>query len=119
MEEKTEVVLSFQEAGSGGPYEEIDWSKGKTDNSANRIARLHPSTGVELLYWNEYCSGGTSPCDTSSKGELNIVTGDMTIYSVTISDEGFYYHDFYIDGGTPDTGHQYEIDLRVYGKHNN
>ena len=56
-------------------------------------------------------------CYTSSKGELNVNTGELTINSVTISDEGFYYYEFYMGyDGTADTGHKYEIHTEVYGK---
>ena len=115
-EEMTEVVLNFTEPGSGGPYEEITWYKDQTGRSQYRIVFLHSSaTGGEPQYYNEFCSG-SSPCETSSKGELNVNTGELTIYSVAISDEGFYYYDFYIDGGTADTGHKYEIHTKVSGE---
>ena len=116
MKEIVEVILNFPEPGSGGPYEEIIWSKDQTGNSQYRIAFVHPvATGGEPLYYNEFCSG-SSPCETSSKGELNVDTGELTIYSVGYSDEGFYYYNFYINGGSADTGHKYEIELEVYGK---
>ena len=77
---------------------------------------LHSSaTGGEPRYYNDYCSG-SSPCDTSTKGELNISTGEFTIYNVEFTDDDYYYYDFYIDGGSPDTGHKYEINVIVYGK---
>ena len=117
MEENTEVIFSFPEPGSRGSYDEITWYKNQTGSSNYRIVFVHPSaTSGEPEYYNQYCSGGTSPCDESSKGELNVGTGEMTIFSVNISDEGFYYYDFYIDLGTADTGHKYEIDMKVHGK---
>ena len=67
------------------------------------------------MYYSDYCSG-SSPCNTSTKGELNVATGELTIYQVDLSDDDYYYHDFYIDGGSPVTGHKYEINLIVYGK---
>ena len=116
VEETTEVILNYPEPGSGGSYEEITWYKDQTGNSQYRIVFLRPSiNGGEPLYYNEFCSG-SSPCNTSSKGELNVDTGELTIYSVAISDERFYYYDFYINGGTPNTGNKYEIELEVYGK---
>ena len=115
VEEKTEVVLNFTEPGSGGPYDEITWYKNQTGNSDSRIVSVYSSTaGGEPRYYNEYCSG-TSPCETSSKGELNVDTGELTIYSVNISDEGFYYYKFYIKDGSTDTGLKYEIDMEVCG----
>ena len=115
VEEMAEVVLNFGEPGSGGPYEEITWSKDGT-GSIGRIVFFYPDLiGGEPLYYNEFCSG-SSPCETSSEGELNVDTGELTIHSVTISDEGFYYYYFYIDGGSANTGHKYEIHLELYGK---
>ena len=115
MEESTKVVLNFTEPGSGGPYEEIEWYKDRTGDIYYKIVFVHPHRTGEPLYYNEFCSG-SSPCETSSKGELNVDTGELTIYSVNSSDDGFYYYDFFIDGGTANTGHKYEIDMEVYGK---
>ena len=116
MEEKTEVALNLSEPGSGGSYDEITWFKDQTASIQYRIVFVHPSaTGGEPLYYNDYCSG-TSPCDTSNKGKLNVNTGEFTIYSMAISDEGFYYYQFYIDGGPADTGYKYETEIEVYGK---
>ena len=115
VEEKMEVALNFEQPGSGGPYEEITWYKNGTGGSQYRIVLFNPHiVGEEPLYYNEFCSG-SSPCETSSKGELNVDAGELTIYSVTISDEGFYYYFFYVASGTADTGHKYEIDMEVYG----
>ena len=110
------MTLAFPEPGSGGAYEEIIWYKDQTGDIRYRIVFVHSTvTKGKPLYYSNYCSG-SSPCDTSSKGELNVDTGAFIIHSVDISDEGFYYYDFYIDGGTPDTGHKYEIHMEVYGK---
>ena len=116
MEEKTEVVLNFTELGSGGPFTNMAWYKDQTWSSEYRIAWVYLSvTGPDPYYFNEYCTG-SSPCKTSSKVELNVDTGELTIYSIAISDEGFYYYYFFIDDGSPDTGHKYEIHTEVYGK---
>ena len=111
-----EAKLSFPEPGSGGPYEEITWYKERTGSSIYRIVFLHPSaTEGKPLYYNDYCSG-SSHCDSSSKGTVNPTTGTFTIYNTQIYDEGFYYYDFYIENGSPDTGYKYEITLEVYGE---
>ena len=116
VEEKVEIVLNFTEPGSGGSYDEITWYKDQTGSSEYRIVYLRPFVNEgKPLYYNEFCSG-SSPCETSSKGELNVDTGEMTIYSVNISDEGFYYYFFYRSSGTADTGNKYEIYSEVYGK---
>ena len=115
-EENTKVVLNFTEPGSGGSYEEITWSKDRTGSSTYRIVFVHPvATEGEPLYYDEYCSG-SNQCNTSSEVELNVDTGELTIYSVSVSDEGFYYYYFYIESGTVDTGRKYEIELKIYGK---
>ena len=115
-EENTEVILNFTEPGSGGSYEEITWYNDQTGASVYKIVFLKPSiNGGMPLYYNEFCSG-SSPCSTSSKVELKVDTGELTIYSVNISDEGFYYYYFYGEHGTPDTGYKYEIDMEVYGQ---
>ena len=76
---------------------------------------VHSSvTGGQPLYYNDYCSG-SSPCETSTKGELNIDTGEFTIHNVELSDDDYYYYYFYGDG-LSDTGNKYEIKLTVSGK---
>ena len=116
VEEKTEVVLNFTEPGFGGLYDEIRWSKDQTGGSQYRIVFLHPAiAGGQPQYYNDYCAA-SSPCETSTKVELNVDTGEISIYSVAISDEGFYYYEFFIEGGTPDTGSKYEICVDVYGE---
>ena len=111
-QEGSEVILQFTEPGSGGAYEEITWYKGATGNSNYRIVFLHSATGGEPMYYNDYCSG-SSPCNTSTKGELNVATGELTIYQVEFSDNDYYYYDFYTDGGSANTGNKYETNLIV------
>ena len=114
-QEGSEVRLQFTEPGSRGTYEEITWYKGATGGSNYRIVFFHPVTGGQPLYYNDYCSG-SSPCNTSTKGELNVATGELTIYQAEFSDDDYYYYHFYIGGGSPNTGHKYETNLIVYGK---
>ena len=114
--ENERLQLEFTEPGTGGSYEEITWYKGATGSADWRIVFVHSSaTGRKPLYYNKYCSGG-SPCETSKKGELDLNTGSLTINKVQLSDEDFYYYDFFIDSGSPDTGQKYEVQLIVYGK---
>ena len=117
VEENMDAKLSFSEPGSGGSYDEITWYKERTSGSKYRIVFLHPSaTEGQPRYFNDYCSA-SSPCDTSSKGTLNSITGTFTIYDTQISDEGFYYYNFFIDDGSASTGRKYEIELEVYGEY--
>ena len=82
-QEGSEVRLQFTEPGSGGAYEEIVWYKGSTGGSNYRIVFVHPSaTGGEPMYYDDFCSG-SSPCNTSSKGELNTDTGELTIHQLS------------------------------------
>ena len=76
-EENTEVVLNFMKTGSGGSYEEIDWSKDQTGSSHYKIVFLRPGiNGGVPLYYDEYCSG-TGTCNTSTKVELKVHTGEL------------------------------------------
>ena len=110
------MELVFTEPESWGSYEEIAWYKGATGSSDTRIVFVDPSaTQGKPRYYNEYCSG-SSPCESSEKFELDLNTGSLTINKVQLSDEDYYYYEFYIDGGRADTGHKYEIQLRVYRK---
>ena len=112
----SKVLLPFSEPGSGGAYEEITWYKGATGSTDHRIVFVHPvATGGQPWYYNDYCSG-SSPCDTSTKGELNTTTGEFTIHSVELADDDYYYYYFYINGGSFDTGRKFEINLTVSGK---
>ena len=108
-------LFSFTEPDFGGPYEKIVWYKGTT-NGSGRIVFVNNSVPEgQPLYYNDYCSG-RSPCETSSKGELNPATGEFVIHSVDLTDDDYYYYDFYVDGGSSDTGLKYEINLTVSGK---
>ena len=116
VQEGSEAGLQFTEPGSGGAYEEITWYKGLTGSSSYRIVYVRPSVNEgQPLYYNGYCSG-SSPCETSEKGQLNMTTGEFTIHSVELTDDDYYYYNFYIGGGSPDTGHKYEINLTVFGE---
>ena len=95
VEENMDAKLSFSEPGSGGSYDEITWYKERTSSSKYRIVFLHPSaTEGQPRYFNDYCSA-SSPCDSSSKGTLNSITGTFTA----------------------STGRKYEIELEVYGEY--
>ena len=101
------MKLEFPEPGTPGSYEEITWYKGST-SGGDRIVFFISGA---LNYYGEYCSG-SSPCSTSSKGELNTDTGEFTIYRALPTDADYYYYKFY-SSGTPDTGRKYEIILHV------
>ena len=68
-----------------------------------------------IYYYNEYCSG-SSPCETSDKGELNTTTGGFTIFNAQFTDTDYYYYTFYISAEEPNTGTKYEINLHIGSK---
>ena len=71
--------------------------------------------GSFFYYFNAYCPG-SGFCSASEKGSLNLTTGEFTILSVELSDEGFYYHKFHVNSDNPNTGEKYEYNLDVYAK---
>ncbi len=107
----TECMIPFAEPGSGS-YHEIYWYKGNRDHIIVRFIE-----NSFLKYYNEFCDG-SSPCDTSTKGSLDISTGTLTIVQTEPSDEGVYYYNFYIDNNHPDTGHNYQLQLDIFGEAN-
>ena len=105
--EGAEKVISSMNRQSG---QTLTWYKGSTDTS-NRIAEAS-DTGVE--YYGEYCNG-PSPCTTSSRGELDQSTGDLTISAAALDDEDDYYYVLSGTGGD-DQGLDVVTNLYVYGK---
>ena len=85
------VSLNFTDPGSGGPYNYITSFKGTSRRNRNKIASF---AARQLSYYNEYCSGISSPCRTSTKGQLNSTTGELTIYQVEMPDAAYYFYDF-------------------------
>ena len=96
-------------------YEIIEWYKGRKQSDMKIATVLHSSSD-QAQYFNEYCLEN-SPCGNSHKGVLDPETGDMTISSVEITDEDYYYYSFSTYGHVAkDTGEKYEIKVDVYGK---
>ena len=112
MQEKIPHVLEFEQPGTPGAYEEIRWYKGST----HRDDRIVFYIGGTVNYYNDYCLNDIH-CETSEKGELNTDTGDFTIHSVELIDDGYYYYRFYVDNDNPDTGSKYEYNMEVYGNY--
>ncbi len=71
----TEAEIPFSQPGDG-TYRDIDWYKGNRDNP---IAKFIGAAQV-VLYYGELCDRGSSQCDSSTKGSLDIVTGTLTIF---------------------------------------
>ena len=112
IEEKSQYTLKFEGPAASGGYEEITWYKGSTDG-ADRIVFYISGT---LNYYGDYCTCSKCPCLTSEKGSLNMDTGDFTINSVELPDDGYYYYQFYAPSSIGDTGSKYEYKLDVYGE---
>ena len=66
-----------------------------------------------MEYYGEYCNG-PSPCTTSSRGELDQSTGDLTISAAALDDEDDYYYILSGTGGD-DEGLDVVTNLYVYG----
>ena len=114
-EEDSKLQLSFIEPATNVQYEKIEWYKG-LKQPEGRIAMVLHSLSDQAQYFNQYCSAN-SPCQSSDKGVLDSKTGTMTIHSVNIIDEDFYYYYFSTYGRvTQDTGEKYEIKVEIFGK---
>ena len=85
----------------------ITWFFG---SRSDKIAKYNRSRSDTVIYYGRFCNGGDR-CYNSSKGELHPSTGSLTIYSVEVSDEDFYFYSF----APNDTGDDYEIYMEVHG----
>ncbi len=114
MGENTTKHLELTKPGQE-TYIDIRWFKG---NRTNRIAFYRKAlNGDKVLYAGDFCPSEDNCLGSSPKGELNILTGDLTIWKVNLNDEGPYFYDFFIDNDNENvnTGSDYQIDLIVYG----
>ena len=100
-------------------YKEIRWIKLIDDTSSiivfYRLSDDQAEESYEITYCNDYCDDG-GKCTVSNKGEINVKTGELTIYNVTIDDEGYYYYTFWVDENTRMTGDEHEQHLEVFGQ---
>ena len=100
-------------------YKDIRWIKLTEDTSSSIVFYSlfdgQNEESYEITYYNDYCDDG-GKCSVSSKGEINIKTGELTIYNVTIDDEGYYYYTIWVNENITDTGKEYEQHLEVFGK---
>ena len=111
VQENSQYTLEFEEPAIPGTYEEITWYKGSTSSDETIVIYIN---GETLRYYDDYCSS-SSRCSTSEKGELNTDTGGLTIKSVELSDDDYYYYRF-LNPGSYDTGIKFEYNLDVYGE---
>ena len=63
------------------------------------------------IYSDSYCN-----CTASQRISLNKTNGDLTIFNVSLDDQGDYFYWFLSEFGFPNTGRNYQINLQVYGK---
>ena len=108
------MTLSIPNIGPG-TFDEIRWYKGNRDSNNNRIYLY--IMGLADQYENDWCPDVPSPCgDSSTIGEVNKTTGELTIYSAQITDDEFYYADLLSRGSIEELGSDYELAFFVYGK---
>ena len=109
-----EFTLKFTEPGDLDSYNTMTWYK---PNRGSKIVTLDPKVaGGRPQYYGDFCTG-IEPCYVTDKGQLDTTTGELTLYRVNVTDEGFYYYEFTsFDTRFEDTGIKYEIHLEVYGK---
>ena len=83
----------------------ISWFFGSRSDKIAKYNRIDT-----INYYGRFCNE-MEPCANSSKGELHPSNGSLTIYSVEVIDEDFYFYSFALN----DTGDDYEIYMEVHG----
>ena len=51
--------------------------------------------GLQILCYNGYCAN-SEECSISPSVEINSETGALTLYNVTLNDEGFYTYSLWV-----------------------
>ena len=111
-EENSTVKIPFSQPGQG-TYEAIRWYKG---HRRNRVAFYKEGlNGGQVLYQGDFCPEEELCLESSPKGQMDTATGELTIYSAELSDDDYYFYDFFNYVNT-NTGHDYQIYLVVYSK---
>ena len=105
VEEGEQIILNISEP----KFWSIGWFYGSC-----MIANYNRVNNT--VYYGQYCpepNEESCHCLNSSKGELDSITGSLTIYSAVLSDENFYFYNFTL---YPDRGNHSVIYLEVHGK---
>ncbi len=107
IEGTSTLVLPTAEPATPGTYIQIVWRKG---NPPAQICTYLSDLRPDVVYQGEYCDGSDS-CSTSSRGRLDINSGELTINDLDYRDSDFYYYDFQAD--IPDNSASYELQVDV------
>ena len=111
--ENSEFLLEFLEPDIS--YKTLTWYRPNRDQKIVEFVS-DGGDGGTLEYYGDFCVWNPS-CPSSDKGELNTNNGALTIYSLSLEDEDFYYYSFTsFDARVNDTGIKYEIYVEVHGK---
>ena len=107
----TYTIHFHDEAPKGEKYKVIEWLKGNTDRKLEVAVYNEYENHKQPIYSDSYCN-----CTASQKISLNKTNGDLTIFNVSLEDQGDYFYWFLSEFGFPNTGRNYQINLQVYGK---
>ena len=109
VEEGEKLILNFSEPGFSATYNKIEWFY---CSPPCMIAKYDDNVGWrKLFYYGQFCNESDNcPCLNSLKGELDKNTGSLTIHSIALSDENFYFYNY------NDTGNNHTIYVEVHGK---
>ena len=108
VEEGEKLILNFSEASFPPAYDEIEWFY---CSRSCMIAKYDKVIEPDILYYGHFCNESVNcTCSNFSKGELDKNTGSLTIHSIALNDENFYFYNY------NDTGNNHTIYVEVHGK---
>ena len=106
VEEGQQLILNFSEPGFSATYNKIEWFYCSPPCMIAKYDRWR-----KIEYYGQFCNESDNcSCSNSSKGELDETTGSLTIHSIALSDENFYFYNY------NDTGNNHTIYVEVHGK---
>ena len=107
VEEGEKLILNFSEASFPPPYDEIEWFYCSRSCMIAKYDAIWPTH----LYYGHFCNEtDICLCSNSLKGELDEKTGSLTMHSIVLTDENFYFYNY------NDTGNNHTIYVEVHGK---
>ena len=109
VEEGEKLILNFSEPGFPATYNKIAWFY----CSRSCIISKYEDKFIEpdIYYYGQFCNeSDICRCSNSSKGELDENTGSLTMHSIVLTDENFYFYNY------NDTGNNHTIYVEVHGK---
>ena len=87
----------------------FEWWKG------NALILKFSKPGQTVIYYNDFC-GNQEVCSPSHRGYFNTSTGELTLYNVSLEDEGLYYYRFQLAGDVSPTVIKFQVHVKVLGK---